>query len=259
MNMIALSIFAGVAGTGLGGLISAAFGSRSDKTISIFLSFAGGVMISVVFFELIPDATTHANAFAVLLGMALGVVLVQALNALIDRASRADGGGVKLHETIQDYYHEGKVIAAGSRMMRSGLLMFLVIGLHNIPEGLAIGAAGDHNYDLGVTLAFIIGIHNVPEGMAIAAPLISGGMRRWKSVLLTLLAGAPTVLGAAVGVLVGAVSDLAIAVSFSIAGGAMLYAVFGEILPQSIYLRKDRVPTIVLLLGIGFGFVMTKI
>jgi len=144
-------------------------------------------------------------------------------------------------------------------MLQSGMLMFLVISLHTLPEGLALGAAGYHDASLGFTLAIIIGIHNIPEGMAIAAPLIAGGVNKDKTIMLTLLAGVPTVIGALIGVLLGGISDVTVALSFAIAGGAMLYVVFGEILPQSMIMSKNRIPTISALVGIVFGFVLTKI
>ena len=259
MDIILMSIVAGIIGTGLGGVITAIFGSRTDKMVSAFLSFAGGVMTSIVLFELIPDASQHSSPVVVLIGLTLGVVMVLALNIVIDKSSSTNKGNSKLHETFEDFYHESGVVSNKNRMKQSGMLMFLVIGLHNIPEGLIIGAAGHHDAPLGMTLAIMIGIHNTPEGMAIAAPLISGELNKGKAIVLTLLAGVPTVFGAAIGYLVGGVSDLAIALSFAIAGGAMLYAVFGEILPQSMHMSEDRVPTIILLVGIAFGYIMTYI
>jgi ZIP family zinc transporter len=112
---------------------------------------------------------------------------------------------------------------------------------------------------LGGTLALMIGLHNIPEGMAISAPLISGGLNKWRAALLTVLAGTPTVLGAIIGILIGGISNTALSLSFSIAGGAMLYAVFGEILPQSMSISKNRIPAIVLLIGIVVGLLLTKI
>ena len=257
MSIILLSVYAGIIGTGLGGVLTAVFESRSDKNVSILLSFAGGVMTSIVFFELIPDAAMHAGTFAIILGSAAGVAMIMALNYIIDVYSATRQDDSKFHDTFKDFYHEGDVIGSDSGMMKAGILMFLVIGLHNIPEGLAIGAAGQHDAALGLTLALVIGFHNIPEGMAVAAPLISGGINKWKAVLMTLLAGVPTVFGAVAGVLIGAISELAIAISFSIAAGAMLYAVFGELLPQSMSISKDRGPTIALLIGIAVGYVMT--
>ena len=259
MDVILLSIIAGIVGTGLGGVLSAVFGNKTDKTVSVFLSFAGGVMISIVFFELIPDAAEHAGTLVLMAGLAVGTIMVLALNAVIDKVPQAGQSASKIHESFQAYFHESNVLTSNFRLLRSGLLMFLVIGLHNIPEGLAIGAAGNHDSVLGMTLALMIGVHNIPEGMAIAAPLISGGMSKGQSILLTLLAGVPTVIGAVIGYMVGSVSSLAIAIAFSVASGAMLYAVFGEILPQSFHMSKDRVPTIILLIGVSFGYMMTRL
>ncbi|MCL2480341.1 MAG: ZIP family metal transporter [Spirochaetaceae bacterium] len=254
-----MSILVGIIGTGIGGLITALFGTRTDKMISLFLSFAGGVMTSIVFFELIPEAEKLSNIAIIVIGLFIGVAMVLSLNTFIDKISNAGHKIIEPHETLEEFYHEREMISHTKNMLRSGMLMFFVIGLHNVPEGLAIGTAGNYNIDLSFRLAIIIGIHNLPEGMAISAPLISGGVNKWKSVFLTLLAGVPTVLGAIIGSLIGSISDIAVALSFSIAGGAMLYVVFGEILPQSMSIRKDRIPTIVLLIGIVFGQLLSKI
>jgi len=227
--------------------------------IGAFLSFAGGVMTSIVFFELIPEAEQLSNTAITVVGLLIGVIVVLFLNYMLDKISDARHNKAVLHETYEDFYHESEIIKSKNNMLRSGMFMFLAIGLHSLPEGLALGAAGSHDVSLGFTLAIIIGIHNVPEGMAIAAPLISGGVNKGKTVILTLLAGVPTVIGAIIGVLFGGISDVAVALSFSIAGGAMLYVVFGEILPQSMVMSKNRVPTISSLIGIVFGYVLTKI
>lgn len=259
MNIIIMSILAGVCGTGLGGILTAFFGSRKDNMTSILLSFAGGVMTSIVFFELIPESNKLSNTRTTILGLVAGVIMVLVLNEFLDAITDAGKKKSKLHETYKEFYHESAIIKREKNMIHSGFLMFFAIALHNIPEGLAIGTAGYHNAKLGVTLALMIAIHNIPEGMAISAPLISGGVNRGKVILLTLLAGAPTILGAFAGVLIGSVSDNAVALSFSIAGGAMLYVVFGEILPQSVTMRQDRAPTIILLVGIVLGLLLTKI
>jgi len=262
MEIIVISVVAGICGTGLGGLLTAFLGSRTDQMISIFLSFAGGVMTSIVFFELIPEAKELSNTAVTVTGLFIGVIVVLSLNYILDRISNSGHNKVELHEiheTYEDFYHEREIITSKTNLLRSGMLMFLAISLHTLPEGLALGAAGYHDVSLGFTLALIIGIHNIPEGMAIAAPLISGGLSKGKAVLLTLLAGVPTVIGAFIGVLFGGISDVAVALSFAIAGGAMLYVVYGEILPQTMVISKNRIPTISSLVGIIFGFILTTI
>jgi len=257
MHIILLSVIAGVAGMGIGGLLTALFGSKSDKMIGIFLSFSGGVMISIAFAELIPEAIELANTWIMVIGLFMGAALVFILHTVMDNISHSDRNS-KLHETFAEFFHSGDMISKESSMMRSGLMMLFAIGLHNIPEGIALGAAGNYDARLGLALAIIIGIHNIPEGMAVSAPLILGGLSKTKSVVITLIAGATTVLGAVVGVILGSISDVAVALSFGAAAGAMLYVVIGEILPQSIAMSKDHVPTIFAFIGIVVGMVFTE-
>ena len=259
MNTIILSLLAGVIGMGLGGAITAIIGTKTDRMISIFLSLAAGVMISIVLIELVPEAIGYANVFITAVGLVLGALMVMFLNNLIDLISNSHSKESKMHETYAEFFHSEGLTDSKKSMLRSGMIMLFAIALHNIPEGLAMGAAGYHDYALALTLALMIGLHNIPEGMAISAPLISGGLSKTKTLFLVMITGATTVVGAFAGVLVGGISDLALALSFAVAGGAMLYVVFGEILPQSIVTNKDRVPAVFALVGIIVGLLFTQI
>jgi len=259
MNIIIMSLLAGVVGMGLGAVITAIFGTRTDRMISIFLSLAGGVMISIVLLELLPEAIEYSNMLVTVVGLVIGALMVLVLNNIMDMVTSKSASKSKLHDNYAELFHSNEVIDSKKNMLRSGMIMLFAIALHNIPEGLAMGAAGQHDAALGVTIAIMIALHNVPEGMAIAAPLISGGLSKIKTIVLLLLTGATTVVGAVAGVLVGGISDMALALSFSIAGGAMLYVVFGEILPHSIATDKDRVPAVFALVGIIVGMLFTQI
>ena len=128
--------------------------------------------------------------------------------------------------------------------------MLLAIMFHNIPEGMAIGATGTAEVKMGVLVAILIAVHNVPEGMAISAPLASGGMKAWKTILLTTMAGAATVVGAIFGLAIGGIGDLAIGICMGVAGGAMLYVTFCEIVPQAILMDGGRIPAASMLIGV---------
>ena len=259
MDIIIMSLLAGVVGMGLGAVITAIFGARTDRMISIFLSLAGGVMISIVLLELLPEAIEYSNMLVAVVGLVIGALMVLALNNIVDTITRKNASKSKLHENYAEFFHSSDVISNKKNMLRSGMIMLFAIALHNIPEGLAMGAAGQHDAALGVTIAIMIALHNVPEGMAIAAPLISGGLSKLKTIVLLLLTGATTVIGAVAGVIIGGISDMTLALSFSIAGGAMLYVVFGEILPHSIATDKDRVPAVFALVGIVVGMLFTQL
>jgi len=260
MQIILFSAVAGICGMGLGALVSAILLKKpSENMICWLLSFAAGVMVSIVCFGLVPEAFKLAGIVVSLAGLILGIIIVMGLNRLVDIITKANGDDLKIHHTHEELYHESEMIQNPAKMLRSGMLMLVAIALHNVPEGIAIGAGGSLNFQLGVLLTFMITAHNIPEGMAIAAPLLAGGINKWKAVLFTSLAGATTLLGGFIGLLIGNISNLAIALSLSSAGGAMLYIVFGEIMPQSVIMTKGRTASIVTLFGIIIGLIVTQL
>jgi len=280
-QMLLFSAIAGIIGTGLGGFLSAIMFRKSSETMTCWmLSFAGGVMTSIVCFGLVPEAVGLTGIIITLCGLILGIVVIMGLSRIVDAITEGlilgivvimglsrivdaiteiKGEELKIHYTHEQLYHESQIIHDRTRMLRSGMVMLMAIGLHNIPEGIAIGAGGSHDFHLGALLAIMIALHNIPEGMAIAAPLLAGGVHRLKVIFLTALSGAPTFLGGLIGMVIGSISDTAIALSLSAAGGAMLYIVFGEIIPQSVVMTKNRTASIVTLFGILVGLIVTRI
>ena len=256
MQILLLTTMAGIIGMGLGGVVSALLGKISDKTMCWVLSFAGGVMISVVSFELIPEGIELAGKVIAIIGLILGIAVVAALNRILDKITIKNGDDLENHISQAGVYH-GNNLGGKPALLRSGLIMLVAISLHNLPEGIAIGAAGVHDIRLGMVLALVIALHCIPEGMAIGAPLIGGGMSKWKAVALTALSGVPTIIGGAIGIMVGGISDIALALALTGAGGAMFYVVFGEILPQSSIITKSRFTTFAALLGIIVGLLIT--
>ncbi|MDE6104817.1 MAG: ZIP family metal transporter, partial [Clostridia bacterium] len=144
------------------------------------------------------------------------------------------------------------------------LVMMCAIALHNLPEGMVIGASYAITPDVlkslfsgsGFIMAIVIGLHNVPEGMAVSVPLISGGMGKPKAVFLTALSGLPTVFGALLGFALGGINDIMLVLSLGFASGAMLYVVFGELLPESILMWRSKLPAFALFIGVLAGFLL---
>lgn len=143
-------------------------------------------------------------------------------------------------------------------MLKSGLLMFTAIALHNLPEGMAIGSGAAHNDKMGLMLAVLIALHNIPEGISIGVPLIEGGMNRAKAVFLTAVSGFPTFIGGWIGARLGNIGESFIAASLAFAGGAMLYVTFCEILPQSTLLNHTRRPAVFAVAGVLFGLIIVR-
>ena len=258
MEILLLTAFAGIVGMGLGGLIAAMLGNVSPNTMCGMLSFAGGVMISIVCFELVPEGIELGGMTVAIFGLIFGVILIMVFHQLLDLLTAKKGDNLEDHIAKVGLHRENKFIG-NPRLLKSGIIMLVAIALHNLPEGIAIGAAGTHDIGLGVVLAIIIMLHCIPEGIAIAVPLIGGGIPKVKAVALTTLSGVPTIVGGAIGMLIGGISDIALAVALTGAGGAMLYVVFGEILPQSAIITKSRFTNIAALVGILVGLLIAAL
>jgi ZIP family zinc transporter len=256
MRIIIFSALAGICGMGLGGLITVMFKAHSGRTMSWVLSFAAGVMVGIVCFGLVPESLILTGTPLTVAGLVLGVAVILLLNRAIDALTHS---GKALHQTAEELYHAGGVLGNQKALLRSGSVMIAAIALHNIPEGMAIGAGGSHDAALGAMLALMISLHNIPEGMAVAAPLIAGGLSKGKAVLLTAFAGATTLIGGVAGVLFGSLSNTAVALSLSAAGGAMLYVVFGEIIPQAVVATRSRTATIITLAGVIAGMLVAML
>jgi ZIP family zinc transporter len=216
-------------------------------------------MTSVVCFGLMPEAFALSGITAVVPGLIFGVGIILLLNRVVDRITEGKNGGHSLHLTHEELYHQSQFIHNRQKLLRSGMIMLAAIALHNLPEGIAIGAGGSRDNALGAIIALMIALHNIPEGMAVAAPLIAGGVGKVKVVLLTAVCGVATVTGGLIGVLIGNISDFAVSISLSAAGGAMLYVVFGEIIPQSVVMTKSRIAPLITLSGIIIGLIIARI
>ena len=271
-TLIVTTAIAGVAGTGLGGLIGALLQKDSNRTVSLLLSFAGGVMVSVVCFDLIVEAIeTGVGVGTVIAAIALGVAVIYLLNYQIDRKTNpevphidashpktADDLDELIHSDHLEQHYARKDSALG--LFIAGVVMACAIALHNVPEGMTIGASyassGGVMGSSALVLAVLIGLHNIPEGMAVSVPLISGGMGRFKAVLITASTGIPTMAGALLGYFLGDIGPLGLAISLGFASGAMLYVVFGEILPQAILMYHSKLPAFSAIAGILVGMLI---
>ena len=243
---------------GIGGIASAVLLNRpSENMMCQTLSFAAGIMIGIVSFGLVPEAVDNAGTPAAICGLIIGIIVIMILNRIVDRLSKSSTGDLRVHHTPEELYHADQILHSRAKMLRSGTVMLIAMCLHHLPEGIAIGAGASHDIRLGLILFIMITLHNIPEGMAVAATLLSGGLKRSKVVFITAVSGAPTFLGGLIGMMIGNISVTAVALSLSAAGGAMLYIVFGEIIPQSVVMTKNRTSSIVTMTGIIAGLALT--
>jgi ZIP family zinc transporter len=194
-------------------------------------------MTAVVCFDLLPNSFSFASLPIVIFGMLCGVGLMVLSEAIINAGSRKLGKYSTIRST-------GIAIAVG-------------VAIHNFPEGLAVGSGLEANVTLGLSPALAIMLHDVPEGISISVPLTAGGTSRFKALMLTLASGLPMGLGALFGAWVGSLSTMFIAICLSVAGGAMLYVIFADMIPESKRTYSGRFGSIGSIMGIVSGIIIS--
>ncbi|NCB52247.1 MAG: ZIP family metal transporter [Clostridia bacterium] len=285
--VIAVTAIAGVGGTGIGGGIALFLKHDSSRVVSLLLSFAGGIMIGVVCFDMIPSAinpdgtSLPINIFFVIFCILVGYIVVWLLNLWIDKATNhelehIDECHPKTADDLDELIHSDHYVrhekysedggpSSPSQLLIAGIVMACAIALHNVPEGMVIGAAYAKTSTTGIfsgsglIMAIIIGLHNIPEGMAVAVPLICGGTSKTKALFITAISGAPTILGAILGYCLGTLSPIWLSFSLSFASGAMLYVVFGELLPEAILMWRSKLPSLAAVMGVLLGLLLIYI
>lgn len=273
------SLVAGVIGTLTGGIISIFFGRRNDKFVSYLLAFAGGFMLAIVCFDLIPESVEEGGMTASVSGIIFGIVLVMLFEFIAELCSsklrknqninKYNVQSLSMKNKCSDSSVKGTEISAKmisekqsdcekaskSAMFKMGVVMTFAIAVHNFPEGLAIGAVTA--VDNGLLISILICVHNIPEGMAMSTPMVSSGVKNYKILIYAALTGLPTVIGALIGYLAGGASQTLVSLCLSAAAGFMLYIVFCEMLPSALSMQENNkvlplIFIISLILGILF-------
>ena len=243
INTTILGLFFGTIGTTIGGVIGCIIKNTSNKLISFTLSFAAGLMMSVICFDLIPESLKISSIVLTILGIVFGISIMFGCDILVDKKFNIK----KLDNNISN------------NLLKTGIIVSIGLAIHNIPEGLAIGSGFEASTKLGLSLALAICFHDVPEGISMALPMKNGGMKIWKVMLFVILSGIATGIGALIGSIVGRVSEQIIAICLSFAAGAMLYIVSGELIPESNRLYSGKIVSLGNIIGFLLGIVVTII
>jgi len=236
-----IGLLSGVLGTTAGGLSVVGVRKIKNKVLSILLGFSAGVMVAITFVELIPEALEEGTLITAMIGLITGVMII---------------GYLDINFPHRHFSFDCDGDKERAKSLKTGVLLSIGIAMHNLPEGVAIGAGFMVSYEVGLALAVLMAIHNFPEGMAVGAAMCVGKVKGSKILMITALAGIPMGIGAFLGGALGGVSDLALSVGLGFAAGAMLYIVFDELIPDAHRKMKGHYAIAGILSGIIFGIVL---
>lgn len=203
------------------------------------LGFCAGVMLAASTVGLILPAAESAGIgrwWLVLAGVMLGVLFLNVLDLLTPHLHKITGLDTEEHRHNASLNHI--------------LLFVMAIALHKLPEGIAAGV-GFNSAETSDAWAVTLGIalQNIPEGMVVIAPLLLAGVSKLRTFVISLGIALLEVLGVWIGYGIGAISAFLLPVMLAFAGGAMLYVVSDEMIPETHAHGYQKLATYALILG----------
>lgn len=232
--------------TTLGAAVVFLFKKPKKIILDSMVSFAAGVMIAASFFSLIAPAINMAENLhlCVWLTLVIGVLFGGLFLFICD----------KIFDHFQNKFSKNS--NKNNSLKRIWLLVFSIT-IHNIPEGLAIGVAfGSIGYNLdGATLAAAfalamgIGIQNFPEGSAISLPLLREGFSRKKAFFWGQISAIVEPISALLGAILIMKIRLLLPFCLAFAGGAMIYVVVEELIPECQKGENKNIMAFIILIG----------
>lgn len=235
---------------GLGSILSFFVSTRHKKPLALALSFSAGILIYVAFMEMLPEGIHliehymgEGHSWIALIWFFSGMFITAVFEGVVHNfAGGLHSHGHSHHDHTHEHHehhHKHESHETNGHLTKLGLMSALAIGVHNIPEGLALFTSGLVDITLAYPVAVAVIIHNIPLSVAISLPLVYSTGSKTKAFLYTLLVGLMQPLGAVLGyvLLHNFFNDLVFGILFSVVAGIMIFVSLDELLPAA---QKDQ-------------------
>lgn len=225
----------------------------SQKLNTLFLGFAGGIMVAAsVWSLLIPSLAQGEESMGqmgfipAVCGFIIGGLFLMLLDKIIPHIHNGtheeEGLHVKLNKSIK---------------------LFLAVTIHNVPEGLAVGFAfgaaalinTDAAYMSALGLAIGIAIQNFPEGAAISLPIKESTGSKSRAFIFGMSSGIVEPISAIIGYFLATYISSLQPWLLAFAAGAMLFVVAEDLLPDAKIEENPHLGT----WGFMFGFALMMV
>lgn len=238
LKALLLTTIAGLSTT-IGSLIGLFFKKENSKFISFTLGFTAGVMVGVSFFELLPSGFEKIGFLKASIAFLIGFIFIFLIDYFIP------------HEYIGQKERINE--KTDKRLLRTGLLLALGMGIHNFPEGMATFYSSLIDIKIGIAIAVAIAIHNIPEGLAVSTPVYKATGSRGKAFLWSFLSGIVEPIGAVLTalVLLPFLNSMILGYILSGIAGLMLFISIDELLPVSRSYGYSHLPILSFITGIA--------
>lgn len=210
--------------------------------MSVSIGFASGVMLTLAFTGLLPEAIVINYGLAIV-GFVFGALLILVLDSVMPHIAFS-----VLEKGIID-----------KKLFKTATLIAIGMSFHNLPEGFAVSAGFYHLPAFGLLVAVAIALHNIPEGIAIALPIISAGGSRKRAFIISLLSGLSEPIGAGIGVLLLSFAFSFIPLALAFAAAVMVYLTVDELLPLARRYEHTHIMGLGIIVGCVVAILIAKI
>lgn len=241
--MMILAILAGSALSLFSGIVLFRDGRHRERAIMLALPFGAGALLAAAFLDLLPEAISISNAHTMLAWTLVGFTLFFAL------------------ERTANWFHHHHEHDHRGRDEHQNRLVMIGDLLHNIIDGVAIGAAFLVNPVSGFVTTLAVSVHEIPKEIGTFGMLLSRGWKSRKVMIANILTAFGTLLAASVIYLTRDTLHIPEAELLALTSGFFIYIAASDIIP-SIHEQPRKVATLqasVLVGGIVFVGILLRL
>jgi zinc transporter ZupT len=192
------------------------------------LGLSAGFILALVFLELVPESLRAVGSIAPLLML---------------------GGYAFLHffeHTVVGHLHFGE--ETHDEVMLSRMASLTTVGgliIHAFFDGFAISAGMQFNFFLGLLIFIAVALHKIPEGLTVATVMLAARLPRKTALTASITVGAATFLGVLSVFLLANIDSKVVGMAFAFSAGIATYVGASDLIPEINHSRNRLIPLMV--------------
>ena len=219
--------------TGIGALPFLFAKHPTHGWLGVSNALASGLMLAASF-GLVYEGVAY-GLWRTLVGVVLGLGFIVLTRALLQLRKRRPVGFAQM----------------GTLDARKALLLVGVMTLHSFTEGVGVGVSFGGGQDFGLFITLAIAVHNIPEGLAISLVLVPRGVGVGRAALWSVFSSLPQPLMAVPAFLFVSFFEPLLPFGLGFAGGAMIWMVFSELVPDALEETRSELVAVVVTLAVA--------
>lgn len=226
------------------GIVLGNYFRKNTRFIDISIGLATGVMLLLLVLDIIPesyeilnDNISNISIIVLIISTIVGFIILKLLDKFVPHHE---------HEALHHHKHNDEK-CHNEHLEHVGILASVAVVIHNIIEGMTLYITSVQDIKSGILLMIAIGLHNIPLGI-----IISSTLQTKKEIIInSIILSISTFIGGLLALLISNIlPEIVVGILLSITLGMIIYIVFMELLPQIIYNKNKKYNILGIILGI---------